>query len=74
MLELLSWASHRWAHAFLKFSPAFLADCLETIIEIGDEYQEIFEEHGGETIQLVASCNTEETWIHGLSDFIRQRV
>ena len=58
----------------LVFSPAFVADCLETIIEIGDEYQEIFEEHGGETIQLVASCNTEETWIHGLSDFIRQRV
>ena len=58
----------------LVFSPAFVADCLETVIEIGDEYQEIFEEHGGETIQLVASCNTEDTWIHGLSDFIRQRV
>ncbi len=26
----------------LVFSPAFTADCLETVIEIGDEYQELF--------------------------------
>ncbi|MEE2755470.1 MAG: ferrochelatase [Myxococcota bacterium] len=57
----------------LVFSPAFVADCLETIIEIGSEYQEIFEEHGGEKVQLVASCNTEETWVSGLSEFIRER-
>ena len=33
------------AKNILAFSPAFVADCLETVIEIGDEYQEIFEEH-----------------------------
>ncbi len=32
------------AKKLLAFSPAFVADCLETLIEIGDEYQEIFEE------------------------------
>ena len=32
----------------LVFSPAFTADCLETIYEIGTEYQEIIEKHGGE--------------------------
>ena len=57
----------------LVFSPAFVADCLETLIEVGSEYQEIFEEHGGEHVQLVESCNTEPTWVEGLSDFIRQR-
>ena len=57
----------------LVFSPAFVADCLETLIEIGSEYQEIFEEHGGEHVQLVASCNTEEVWVSGLADFLRQR-
>ena len=41
----------------LVFSPAFVADCLETIIEIGSEYQEEFEEAGGEHVQLVESCN-----------------
>lgn len=57
----------------LVLSPSFVADCLETLIEVGDEYAEIFEEHGGEHVQLVASCNTEETWVHGLADFIRAR-
>lgn len=57
----------------LVFSPAFVADCLETLIEIGSEYQEIFEEHGGEHVQLVASCNTEPVWVNGLADFIRTR-
>ena len=57
----------------LVFSPAFVADCLETIIEIGSEYQEIFEEHGGETVQLVESCNTEPTWVSGLVEFIKAR-
>ncbi|NQX96403.1 MAG: ferrochelatase, partial [Flavobacteriales bacterium] len=31
----------------LVFSPAFVADCLETTIEISDEYQEIFIKNGG---------------------------
>lgn len=57
----------------LAFSPAFVADCLETIVEIGDEYQEIFEEHGGEKVQLVPSCNTESTWVNGLAKFILDR-
>ncbi|RAW02820.1 ferrochelatase [Pseudochryseolinea flava] len=52
----------------LIFSPAFTADCLETIIEIGDEYQEIFHEHGGEKVQLVESLNEHPTWIACLKD------
>ena len=47
----------------LVFSPAFTADCLETIYEIGTEYQEIFHEHGGEKIQLVESLNSGDDWV-----------
>ncbi|AYB31067.1 ferrochelatase [Chryseolinea soli] len=54
----------------LVFSPAFTADCLETIIEIGDEYQEIFKEHGGEKVQLVESLNDHPTWIDCLKDLV----
>jgi len=57
----------------LVFSPAFVADCLETLIEIGSEYQEIFEEHGGEKIQLVESCNAEPQFVEGLAEFIQAR-
>jgi protoporphyrin/coproporphyrin ferrochelatase len=54
----------------LIFSPAFTADCLETIIEIGDEYQEIFHEHGGEKVQLVESLNDHPVWISCLKDLV----
>ena len=54
----------------LVFSPAFTADCLETIIEIGDEYQEIFKEHGGEKVQLVESLNDHPIWIDCLKDLV----
>jgi protoporphyrin/coproporphyrin ferrochelatase len=52
----------------LVFSPAFTADCLETIIEIGGEYQEIFHQHGGEKVQLVESLNDHPLWIACLKD------
>ena len=54
----------------LVFSPAFTADCLETIIEIGEEYQEIFEEHGGEKVQLVESLNDHPMWIQCLKELV----
>lgn len=58
----------------LAFSPAFVADCLETIIEIGDEYQEIFEEMGGEKIQLVPSSNDHERFVDCIEELIRERM
>jgi ferrochelatase len=62
------------AKKLLVFSPAFVADCLETVIEIGHEYQGIFEDHGGEKIQLVPSSNDHERFIDGLEDIIRNKL
>lgn len=56
----------------LVFSPAFTADCLETLIEIGVEYQEIFHEHGGGKVQLVESLNDHPDWIRCLHDLVRR--
>lgn len=52
----------------LVFCPAFVADCLETIFEISEEYQEEFVEFGGEKIQLVAGLNDHPRWIDALED------
>lgn len=57
----------------LVFSPAFVADCLETTIEIGVEYQELFHKHGGEKIQLVPSLNDQPKWIDALAQMITSR-
>lgn len=58
----------------LIFSPAFIADCLETSVEIGVEYQEIFEEHGGEKVQLVESLNDSPIWIDTVEDLVRREI
>lgn len=57
----------------LVFSPAFVADCLETIVEIGIEYQKLFEEHGGEKIQLVESLNEHPMWIETLKQIVTKQ-
>ena len=58
------------AKNILVFSPAFVADCLETIYEIGVEYQEIFIEHGGEKITLVNSLNANDEWVNALKEIV----
>ncbi|MFT4779677.1 MAG: ferrochelatase [Flavobacteriales bacterium] len=58
----------------LVFSPAFVADCLETTVEIGREYLEIFEENGGQTLDLVPSLNSEDFWVSGLERMIRKKL
>lgn len=67
------WAE-KGAKKLLVFSPAFVADCLETLIEIGDEYQEIFEEHGGEKVQLVPSSNTHPLFVNGLRELVQKEL
>jgi len=61
------------AKNLLVFSPAFVADCLETIIEIGTEYQEIFQDHGGEKIQLVESMNSSDSWVKALKAIVLEK-
>jgi len=56
----------------LTFSPSFIADCLETTIEIGDEYKELFEANGGEHWQLVESLNVNEVWIEALKEMVEK--
>jgi protoporphyrin/coproporphyrin ferrochelatase len=57
----------------LVFAPAFVTDCLETIIEIGDEYKEEFLEKGGEKLHLVKSLNAELAWIETMENLIRDK-
>lgn len=58
------------AKKLLVFSPAFTADCLETIYEIGTEYQELFQKHGGEKIHLVDSLNSGDDWVEAIKAII----
>jgi ferrochelatase len=56
----------------LAFSPAFVSDCLETTIEVGEEYKEAFMESGGEQWDLVPSLNVEPTWVDCLEGLVKK--
>lgn len=50
----------------LVFSPAFVADCIETLDEIRVEYANEFKSFGGEEITMVESLNDDPKWINVL--------
>ena len=55
----------------LVVSPSFTGDCLETIIEIGDEYKELFLEKGGQKLDYVPSLNSNDSWVKCIVNIIR---
>jgi len=55
----------------LVFSPAFVADCLETLYEITVEYHEEFKALGGEHVQLVESLNDHPKFIKALVELAK---
>lgn len=55
-------------------SPAFSADCLETLEELEDENREIFEEAGGEKYRYIAALNDREDHINALYDVLKPNL
>ena len=59
------------AKRLVVFCPAFVADCLETLEEIGIRAAESFKAAGGEELTLVPSLNAHAAWVEGLAERIR---
>lgn len=70
-IEVLEKLAKQGAKRLLVFSAAFVADCLETIVEISSEYQEEFHKMGGEKVDLVPSLNDDPRWIKVIADMVR---
>lgn len=51
----------------LVMCPSFVADCLETLEEIGDEGKEEFLEHGGKEFEMIPCLNDHPQWIDVLA-------
>ena len=51
-------------------TPSFVADCLETLEEIGIRLREQWESLGGEDLLLIPCVNATESWAAGLSGMI----
>lgn len=61
----------RGARHVVVVCPAFVADCLETLEEIGLRAVDLFREAGGSTLRLVPSLNSEPDWIDAVVKLAR---
>ena len=69
--EVLQAIANEGTKNVLVFSPSFTADCLETIIEIGDEYNELFINSGGQKLDYVESLNYSDLWSDAIISIIK---
>ncbi len=51
--------------------PAFVADCLETLEEVGIRARESFKAAGGEELTLVPSLNADPAWVEAVAEMAR---
>lgn len=58
----------------LVVAPSFVADCLETISELGDEGKEIFVRAGGDPdgYSVAPSLNADPRWVEAAASLVRQ--
>jgi ferrochelatase len=52
--------------------PAFVADCLETLEEIGIRARADFQRAGGEALTLIPSLNAHPAWVRALVQLVRE--
>ena len=58
----------------LVVSPSFTADCLETTLEIGEEYQALFLENGGASFHFTKSLNAGDQWSQVVFQLIKNKI
>jgi len=54
--------------------PAFVADCLETLEEIGIRARQRWRELGGEELRLLPSLNASPAWVEAVAQWVRSRA
>ena len=60
------------AKKILITAPAFVSDCLETTVELGIDYRNLFRESGGEELVYVESLNDLPEWITVLKNLVEK--
>lgn len=71
--EVILELAKKGVKSVLAFSPAFVADCLETTVEVGEEFRDLFLENGGEQWQLVESLNSGDLWVECVKDLVSEK-
>ena len=64
--------AHQGVKKLLVMCPAFVADCIETLEEIGDEGRAEFRAAGGDDLLLVPCLNDHPQWVSALVSLCRR--
>jgi ferrochelatase len=72
--DVITSLAKKGAKKLLVLCPAFVADCLETIEEIQQEYAHLFKEQGGDVLDLVPSLNSDFEWAEAVAALIRKSI
>ena len=72
--EVLTELPRKGVEKLAVFCPAFVADCLETLEEIGIRAQADFVAAGGKELRLVPSLNAEPLWVDAVVALLRNRL
>jgi ferrochelatase len=70
--EVLADAARAGCRRAVILSPAFVADCLETLEELGLRAAETWREHGGESLELVPCLNAGDEWADAVVRIARE--
>jgi ferrochelatase len=70
--ELVRRAAEDGVKRAVILSPAFVADCLETLEELGIRAAEDFRAHGGEKLELVPAPNSSDSWADAVVTIARE--
>jgi ferrochelatase len=72
--HLLREFPRRGVKRLVVFCPAFVADCLETLEEIGLRGRDTFLAAGGDAFALAPSLNTHPRWVETVVDLVRKAL
>ena len=72
--EVIPALAKRGVRKIAVFCPAFVADCLETLEEIGIRARNDFVAAGGETLELVPSLNAHPRWVGAVEQLVRENL
>jgi ferrochelatase len=68
--QLIIDLAHHGKRKILVIAPSFVADCLETTIEIESDYRSLFLQHGGTELDMVQSLNDSDEWVRAIQEII----
>lgn len=74
--EALESMGHQGVERLAVFAPGFVADCLETLDELGNEGREEFVAGGGKAANyhLISCLNDQSQWLDAMADIVRQET